>query len=71
MSEMLTFSVELEVSRSATVWGQAGGVLHELYTKWVDGGKLDSDWENLAEFLEGEIDINDLEFWVEDVRLVK
>lgn len=68
---MLAFRVELEVSRTATAWSSENGALHQLYTKWIDGGKRDEDFEELASFLEGDIDINDLEFWVEDVKLVK
>lgn len=71
MSEMLTFRVGLEVSSTVLVRARAGGRLHDLYAKWIGGGKLDSDWGDLEEFLDGEIDANDLEFWVEDVRLVK
>lgn len=68
---MLHFRVELEISRTATVFAREGGKLHDLYVKWIDGGKSDEDFQDLSDFLDDEIDVSDLEFWVEDVRLIK
>jgi hypothetical protein len=70
MSDMLRFKVELEIDTSADVFGRSGGMLHDLYLTWVEGGKDDGDWERLSECIEDEIDIADLQFWVEDVKLI-
>ena len=71
MSEFLTFKVELEIDSSTYMHDRAGGPLHELYIKWVDGGKRDEDWEPLSEFIDNELETGDIQFWVEDVRLIK
>lgn len=40
---------------------------YSLWQKWNES-RDDEDWETFVEAAEGEIDVSDLEFWIEDAE---